>query len=155
MPLLDETGYIPTEEYARNVELLDHAKMIGHRYGLYPRTIFQTDIKKVAWDSETSEWVAHSDRGDVFRAQFFISAAGPLHRPKLPGIPGIEKFKGHSFHSSRWDYNYTGGNSTGSLYKLGGKWVGIIGTGRRPCRSYHTWSTMHNNFMFSSVLLVV
>lgn len=129
MPLLDETGYVPTEKYARNVELLEHARMIGRRYGLYPRTLFQTEIKNVAWDSENSEWVSHSDRGDIFRARFFISAAGPLHRPKLPGIAGIENFRGHSFHSSRWDYDYTGGNSTGNLHKLAGKRVGIIGTG--------------------------
>ena len=37
-------------------------------------------------------------------------APGPLHVPKLPGIPGIESFKGHSFHTSRWDYDYTGGD---------------------------------------------
>ena len=129
MPLLDETGYVPTEKYARNEELLEHARMIGRRYSLYPKTIFQTEIKNVVWDSEISEWVAHSDRGDIFRARFFLSAAGPLHRPKLPGIRGIESFQGHSFHSSRWDYDYTGGNSTGHLHKLADKRVGIIGTG--------------------------
>ena len=54
---------------------------------------------------------------------------GPLHRPKLPGIPGIDSFAGHSFHTSRWDYAYTGGDSTGGLDGLAGKRVGIIGTG--------------------------
>lgn len=129
MPLLDETGYVPTEKYARNEELLEHARMIGRRYQLYPKTIFQTEIKKAEWNSETSDWNVHSDRGDTFRARFFISAAGPLHRPKLPGIPGVEKYQGHAFHSSRWDYDYTGGNSTGNLHKLADKRVGIIGTG--------------------------
>lgn len=129
MPLLDETGYVPTEKYARNEELLEHARMIGRRYDLYSKVVFQTEIKKVVWDSETSEWTAHSDRGDSFKARFFISAAGPLHRPKLPGIPGVDKFQGHAFHSSRWDYDYTGGNSTGNLHKLADKRVGIIGTG--------------------------
>ena len=56
-------------------------------------------------------------------------SSGPLNRPKLPGIPGIEKFKGHTFHTSRWDYNYTGGDTTGGLHKLHDKRVGIIGTG--------------------------
>jgi cyclohexanone monooxygenase len=56
-------------------------------------------------------------------------ANGPLHRPKLPGIPGVESFKGHSFHTSRWDYAYTGGDSSGGLTGLKDKRVGIIGTG--------------------------
>ena len=56
-------------------------------------------------------------------------ANGPLNRPKLPGVPGIESFKGHSFHTSRWDYDYTGGNSYGNLEKLRDKRVAVIGTG--------------------------
>ena len=54
---------------------------------------------------------------------------GPLNRPKLPGIPGIDTFKGHTFHTSRWDYGYTGGDTNGNLHKLGDKRVAIIGTG--------------------------
>ena len=56
-------------------------------------------------------------------------ANGPLNRPKLPGIPGINEFKGYTFHTSRWDYGYTGGDSTGDLTELADKRVGIIGTG--------------------------
>jgi len=52
-----------------------------------------------------------------------------LSRPKLPGIPGINEFKGHTFHTSRWDYRYTGGSSSGGLTGLADKRVGIIGTG--------------------------
>jgi cation diffusion facilitator CzcD-associated flavoprotein CzcO len=55
---------------------------------------------------------------------------GPLHRPKLPGIPGIETFAGRAFHTSRWDYDYTGGDAAGAaLENLADKRVGIIGTG--------------------------
>jgi cyclohexanone monooxygenase len=56
-------------------------------------------------------------------------ALGVLNRPKLPGIPGIEKFQGHTFHASRWDYGYTGGDADGNLTGLTGKRVGILGTG--------------------------
>jgi cyclohexanone monooxygenase len=73
--------------------------------------------------------LVETDRDDQIRARFVILAGGPLSRPKLPGIPGIESFKGHSFHTSRWDYGYTGGNSNGGLVGLKDKRVGIIGTG--------------------------
>ena len=45
-------------------------------------------------------------------------AQGSYNRPKLPGIPGIKDFKGHVFHSARWDYDYTGGDANGGLHKL-------------------------------------
>ena len=62
-------------------------------------------------------------------ARFLVMGNGPLHRPKLPGVPGIESFRGHTFHTSRWDYGYTGGDSNGNLVGLHDKRVGIIGTG--------------------------
>ena len=68
-------------------------------------------------------------RNDDILARFVIQATGPANRPKLPGIPGIASFKGHSFHTSRWDYEYTGGDHTGGLTKLADKRVAIIGTG--------------------------
>jgi cyclohexanone monooxygenase len=54
---------------------------------------------------------------------------GPLNRPKLPGIAGIDGFAGHTFHTSRWDYGYTGGDTNGNLHKLADKRVAVIGTG--------------------------
>ncbi len=70
-----------------------------------------------------------TDRGDSFTAQFVAMGTGPLHVPKLPGIPVIESFRGHSFHTSRWDYDYTGGDPTGApLDRLHDQRVAIIGT---------------------------
>ena len=54
---------------------------------------------------------------------------GPLNRPKLPGIPGIDSYQGHTFHTSRWDYRYTGGNTNGNLHELADKRIAVIGTG--------------------------
>ncbi len=62
------------------------------------------------WDAAQSRWIIRTTRGDAFTAQFVGMGTGPLHVPKLPGIAGIERFKGHSFHTSRWDYDYTGGD---------------------------------------------
>ena len=129
LPLLEEVGYMPVEKYTRAPEILKHSRAIGETFGLYKGAIFQTEVTKVAWDEATSRWTISTNRGDSLKARYVVLASGPLHRPKLPGIPGVETFKGHSFHTSRWDYAYTGGDSTGGLTGLKDKVVGIIGTG--------------------------
>ena len=71
----------------------------------------------------------HTNRGDAMTAKYVAMATGPLHRPKLPGVPGIDEFEGHAFHTSRWDYAYTGGGPEGGLDRLASKKVAVIGTG--------------------------
>src|SRR4051812_10258597 len=130
MPLLEETGYMPSEKYAHAPEILAHCERIGKQYGLYANALFHTQVESLDWDEAKSRWNIRTNRGDAFTAQFLGMGTGPLHVPKLPGIPGIESFKGHSFHTSRWDYDYTGGDPKGALMeKLTDKRVGIIGTG--------------------------
>ncbi|MGH8007864.1 MAG: flavin-containing monooxygenase, partial [Candidatus Binatia bacterium] len=129
LPLLEETGYIPKEKYSFQPEIFAHAQRIGKHFHLYEKTCFQTQIKEARWDEATQRWTVKTDRDDTFHARFIIMSSGPLNRPKLPGIPGIDTFKGHTFHTSRWDYDYTGGDTTGNLHKLKDKRVGIIGTG--------------------------
>jgi cation diffusion facilitator CzcD-associated flavoprotein CzcO len=130
MPLLEETGHMPTEKYAHAPEILEHCRRIGEQYGLYDNALFHTEVKDLSWDDDKKVWLIRTNRGDAFTAQFIGVGTGPLHVPKLPGIPGIENFKGHSFHTSRWDYDYTGGDANGApLSKLADKRVAIIGTG--------------------------
>jgi cyclohexanone monooxygenase len=129
LPLLEEIGYIPVEKYSRAPEILAHSRAIGRYFGLYDNACFQTEVTRLDWDEAAGRWIVSTNRGDAMRARFVIMANGPLHRPKLPGIPGVESFKGHSFHTSRWDYAYTGGDSSGGLTGLKDKRVGIIGTG--------------------------
>jgi len=129
LPLLEEIGYIPREKYSRAPEILAHSRAIGEHFDLYRNACFQTEVTELRWDEDDDRWVISTNRGDRMRARFVCMANGPLHRPKLPGIPGIESFQGHTFHTSRWDYAYTGGDSSGNLDGLSGKRVGIIGTG--------------------------
>ena len=129
LPLLEEVGYIPKEKYSKAPEILAHSQAIGRHFDLYRNSCFQTEVTEVRWDDSLRRWIISTNRGDKMRARFVVMANGPLHRPKLPGIPGVEIFKGHSFHTSRWDYAYTGGSSEGGLVGLKGKRVGIIGTG--------------------------
>jgi len=135
LPLLEETGYIPKEKYSFAPEIFAHAQRIGKHFNLYERACFQTQVKEARWSDEHRRWTIKTDRGDVFSARFVIMSSGPLNRPKLPAIPGIQNFKGHTFHTSRWDYNYTGGDTTGGLHKLADKRVGIVGTGATAIQS--------------------
>jgi cation diffusion facilitator CzcD-associated flavoprotein CzcO len=130
LPLLEETGHMPTKKYVFAPEIFGHARRIATTFGLYENALFSTQVTKLEWDDAASRWIIHTDRGDRMTARFVAMGTGPLHRPKLPGIPGIETFGGHAFHTSRWDYDYTGGDPAGApLANLADKRVGIIGTG--------------------------
>jgi len=129
MPLLEELGYVPSEKYAKAPEIYRHCRNIAKHYDLYRAALFQTSITALRWDSQRDRWIASTSRDDRLSARFAIIACGFLSMPKLPRIPGIESFAGHSFHTSRWDYDYTGGSNRGGLAKLADKRVGIIGTG--------------------------
>jgi cation diffusion facilitator CzcD-associated flavoprotein CzcO len=129
LPLLEETGYMPQEKYAYAKEILAHSRAIGEHYGLYEGSLFQTEVTAMRWDDGRKRWLVSTNRGDELAARFVAMANGPLHRPKLPGIQGINDFKGHTLHTSRWDYDYTGGGPDGGLDRLADKRVAVIGTG--------------------------
>ena len=129
LPLLEELGYVPKEKYTRAPEILAHCRAIGEKYDLYRNACFQTQITAMQWDEEAARWIVQTNHHDRMKARHVVMSNGPLNRPKLPGIPGINTFQGHTFHTSRWDYQYTGGDSLGGLTNLRDKRVGIIGTG--------------------------
>ena len=130
LPLLEETGHMPTEKYTHAPEILQHCRNIGVQFDLYNQALFSTEVTGLDWDDAAKRWIIRTDRGDKMRAKYVAMGTGPLHRPKLPGIDGINDFDGHAFHTSRWDYEYTGGDPGGArMENLADKRVGIIGTG--------------------------
>ncbi|WP_299531372.1 NAD(P)/FAD-dependent oxidoreductase [uncultured Streptomyces sp.] len=129
LPLLDETGYVPEWKYSPGDEIRRHAVRIAEKYGLYRDALFSTGAESLVWDDTSERWTVTTDRGDAFHATYVVTATGTLSEPKLPGIPGIETFRGHTFHTSRWDYSYTGGTPDGGMTGLADKRVGIVGTG--------------------------
>ena len=96
LPLLEELGYVPREKYSRAPEILEHSRAIARRFGLYERSCLQTEVTDLRWDEGDRRWIVTTNRQDRMRARFVIMASGPLHRPKLPGIPGVETFAGHA-----------------------------------------------------------
>jgi cation diffusion facilitator CzcD-associated flavoprotein CzcO len=129
LPLLEELNFVPKEKYTHAPEILAHSRNIAEHYDLYRRSCLQTEVTALDWDEQGASWCVRTNRGDAMRARYVIMSNGPLNRPKLPAIPGIEQYKGHTFHTSRWDYDYTGGGPEGELEGLADKRVGIIGTG--------------------------
>jgi cation diffusion facilitator CzcD-associated flavoprotein CzcO len=130
MPLLEETGHMPSSKYVPSSEIFAHAQRIARQFGLYDGAIFSTSVTGLRWDEAAARWIIRTNRGDELRARFVAMGLGPLSKAKLPGIPGIDSFRGHAFHTSRWDYAYTGGDPDGApLTGLADKRVGIIGTG--------------------------
>ncbi|MYA74133.1 MAG: NAD(P)/FAD-dependent oxidoreductase [Acidimicrobiaceae bacterium] len=129
LSLLEELDYMPRLKYAYGPEIRNHAQNIAHRFDLYDGALFQTWVTHLAWDTDADRWIVSTNRGDRLAARFVVVGNGPLSKPKLPGLRGIEDFGGKMFHTSRWDYEYTGGDTAGGLSKLADKKVGIVGTG--------------------------
>ncbi|CAI8185783.1 MAG: Neopentalenolactone D synthase [Alphaproteobacteria bacterium] len=128
-PLLEETGFVPQQKYTNAGETLAYCAAIAEKYELADKALFQTEVTATEWQENTCRWRVTTSLGDELAARFVVHANGPLNRPKLPAIEGIGNFKGHTFHTSRWDYAYTGGSSSGDLRGLADKKIAIIGTG--------------------------
>ena len=125
LPLLDELGYVPGSFFAKGPEIFAHCQAIARKYNLYELAVFQTTVTSTVWDAAAKLWRVSTDRGDTLSAQFVVCANGTLSKPKLSKIAGMEKFKGRSFHTSRFDYAFTKPDLSGLKDKV----VGIIGTG--------------------------
>lgn len=129
LPLLEEVGYMPTEKYAKGPEIFAYCQRFARHFDLYSQALLQTRVTDVRWSDEDRCWTVTTDRGDQFRSKYVCMTFGTFLHPKLPGVPGIDDFNGKQFHTARWDFDYTGGDSYGNLTKLRDKVVGIVGSG--------------------------
>ena len=129
LPMLEELGYVPKDRYASGEEILGHLEAIAGRYDLCSDALFHTGVTGAAWDETTGRWQIRTDRDDRIAARYYVLAVGILNLLKLPAIAGMEAFSGHSFHSARWDYGYTGGAPGRPMTELGDKVVALMGSG--------------------------
>ncbi len=130
LPLLEEMGYMPEKKFSDGAEIQAYAKSIAQRFGFADKALFHTQVTGLKWDQSIQRWQVDTNRGDSIRARFVIVASGVLNMPKLPAVKGIDRFNGTLFHTSRWDYSYTGGSYRNPvLDKLSDKRVAIVGTG--------------------------
>jgi cation diffusion facilitator CzcD-associated flavoprotein CzcO len=130
IPLLEETGFIPSKKFADGWEIHEHFQRVATQFDLYENALFHTLITSLRWDESIDRWRIETNRGDEIRARFVIMGGGPANTPKLPRIDGLRQFNGKTFHTSRWEYDYTGGDRRHPvLDKLADKRVAILGTG--------------------------
>ena len=129
LPMLEELGEVPTQRYAFGEEILAHLEALADHFGLNDDALFHTGVTRAEWHEEESRWRIHTDRGDVVSCRWYVLAPGILNLMKLPAIEGMGEFAGRSFHTARWDYDYTGGGPHAPLERLEDKTVALIGTG--------------------------
>lgn len=129
VPMLEELGYIPTQRYAFGEEIRRHLEEIATRSDLVDDALFHTEVTRAEWDEAEARWRVFTDRGDEISCRWYVLAVGILNLLKLPAIPGMEDFAGPSFHTSRWDYAYTGGGAHEPLTGLADKAVALVGVG--------------------------
>jgi len=129
LPMLEALDYVPTHRYSAGEEIRLHLQAIAERYDLVDDALFHTGVERAQWDEDIRRWRIRTDRGDELTSRYYVLAVGILNLMKVPAIPGMDDFRGQSFHSARWDYDYTGGGPGQPLTKLGDKVVGLVGTG--------------------------
>ncbi len=129
IPMLEELDYIPTRRYAFGDEIRGHLEAIADRFDLTADALFHTGVTRAEWDESAARWRIRTDRGDEVTCRWYVLAVGILNLMKLPVIPGMEEFAGRSFHTARWDYDYTGGGPDQPLTGLADKVVALVGTG--------------------------
>lgn len=130
LPLLEEMGFMPSKKFSPGYEIREYIQSIARKSGLYENALLHTRVTEMRWDESLDRWRVSTDRGDELRPRFIVMSHSPANMPKLPNIPGLNAFKGKIFHSSRWDYDYTGGDQKSpNLSKLHDKRVAVLGTG--------------------------
>jgi cyclohexanone monooxygenase len=106
-------------KYINGPDVFNYLKAVADKHDLRKNIEFNTGINSAHFDELNNQWIVTTDKGDVFRARFLITALGLLSAPNLPKIKGIENFKGELYHTSRWPENA----------EMSGKRVAVIGTG--------------------------
>jgi cation diffusion facilitator CzcD-associated flavoprotein CzcO len=113
-----------SEKYPTQPEILRYVNHVADRFDLRRDITFETRVLSAVYDG--GRWTVTTDGGETVSAQFVIMATGCLSASKTPEVPGIESFRGETFHTGHWPKE--GVDFTG-------KRLGVIGTGSSGIQS--------------------
>jgi cation diffusion facilitator CzcD-associated flavoprotein CzcO len=108
-----------TRMYPQQGEIHAYLRRVVEKYGLARRIHYGRELTEARYDEAAAAWDLRFADGEVKRVDIFIGATGPLSKPALPKIAGMEAFEGIAFHSARWRHDVD----------LKGKRVAVVGTG--------------------------
>ncbi|HVQ76970.1 MAG TPA: NAD(P)/FAD-dependent oxidoreductase [Candidatus Binatia bacterium] len=109
-----------SEHFAAQPETLRYCNFVADTLDLRRDIEFGSRIRAAAYDEATNRWEIETAAGRRAHARFLITAIGPLSAPVMPAIPGIESFRGESYHTATWPHEPV---------TFAGKRVAVIGTG--------------------------
>ena len=108
-----------TRAFAPQAEILEYLNHCADKYNIRRRIRFGVEVAQARYHETDNRWQVQLKGGDTLTCRYLITATGQLSYPQLPAIPGLDSFKGHRFHSARWNHDYD----------LTDKTVAVIGTG--------------------------
>lgn len=107
-----------TRTYAGHAEIHQYLRRTARDLGVTGLIRYGTHLESAQWNQDAQHWILHTS-GEAMTTRWVIAACGPLHRPAVPDIPGLDTFAGKIFHSARWDHSHD----------LTGRRVAVLGTG--------------------------
>jgi len=108
-----------TRPYPQQAEIQNYILRVTDKYQLRPLIRFGTEVTALRWMSESACWQVEVAGGKPLQARHVVLATGPLNKPLVPDIPGIQDFAGVAFHSNQWRHDVD----------LQGRRVAVVGTG--------------------------
>lgn len=91
-----------TERYPAQAEILKYINYVADRFDLRRDIKLNSQVKAAHFDEATNLWTVRTQTGEVVRAKFVITALGLLSTTNIPKIPGLERYKGPTYHTGRW-----------------------------------------------------
>lgn len=109
-----------SERYAAGPEIQAYQNFVATRLDLRRHITFNTRVTTARFDEKNDRWLVTTDTGESVRCRFLIMATGALSIARRPDFPGASSFEGQIYHPGAWPHE---------KIDLGGKRVGVVGTG--------------------------